>query len=385
MSHDLHVWSTEPAALPAMLPDRDAWKAQDESWVRAGGEWRLTVAPSLSAAEDVPDELGALLPGLAYFTALTLEPIHAPANAKAILRKTATRIAQAAHGVLFDPQEDTVKLPSGVKRYIPASPSASIDLLVMSWWFDEQPFRSTQDYDTLVSVLERWLPEALPRRYGLYEPPQFRYEETGREHLVNFLATERGVVWYPQRPVANVALAITPTWGATKRGFRSNRLELSVERLVLKQPGWASALRELWRRLSLFLRPFYGDVRTLRGFKRHGASYYSDAAADRHPVCAWWWAGLPPTSGHAFVLGADYLKHWPDVARAATMEEGLAFITTSQWTDDGDAYGAGCGPPPRELMDPAPMRKGDRIVGHDEHRPYPSTWPFGATHDPTRW
>jgi hypothetical protein len=119
----------------------------------------------------------------------------------------------------------------------------------------------------------------------------------------------------------------------------------------LSQPGWETSLRRLWRSLSLELRPFYGDVRSLGGYIRRSGRIWSDSETEPHPVCSWWWKGIPPRLGHAAVLGEPYLALWPALSAAAETAGGLAFVTTPSWRSTADATEV-AGPVPDDLALP---------------------------------
>jgi len=66
-----------------------------------------------------------------------------------------------------------------------------------------------------------------------------------------------------------VHLGLPENIGASKRGFRSAYFTLDIDAEVLSQAGWQTALKHLWHSLSHVLQPFYGDVRTLTGYRRN--------------------------------------------------------------------------------------------------------------------
>jgi hypothetical protein len=326
-------------------------------------------------AEDVPEAVAAALPGIAWLTLLSLEPIGAGEPARRVLTRAASALAKSAHGVVLDPQEDTVTTPAGVKKWVSGGASENASVVNLSWWSVEGPLVSGAGFDALVEVLAAALPEALPRRYGLYEPPQHVYADTGRDHLLGFLrehGREIGVVWYPHAPVVHLHLGVPNEIGGTPKGFRTARLEIEVDAEALKQPGWPLALREAWRRIGQVVRPFYGDVRTLGGYQRSRGRYWVGAGTEEHPVCSWWWTGLPQGPVHAAVVGEPYLSLWPAFAGVAELEGGLAFLTTDEWSRGGDAFQAS-GPPPPGPAQVAPQRNPP-----SRSRPYPDVWPFGA-------
>ena len=230
--------------------------------------------------------------------------------------------------------------------------------------------------------MERLLPEAMPRRYGRFEPPQHLYSETGRAHFLRFLQEqldELFLVWYPHRPVASVSLSRSSKWGATRQGFRANYVQVGVEGQALEQPGWTTALDRFWRAASQVIRPFYGDVRTLNGFARMGATYGSDAETEFHPVQGPWWFGIPCRVGHAAVLGEPYLALWPGFVEAAQVVDDLAFLSTNDWItpEEVSSLVGGVPEPLAQRWVPewtAAARGGMTINWNTE---YPPVWPFG--------
>src|SRR5581483_3534629 len=225
-------------------------------------------------------------------------------------------------------QEDSVRLPSGVKRLMLPRSKDTFEVVSMSWWFLDSPLLGREGRESFVNLLERTLPEALPKRYGLYEPPQHVYAKTGKAHLLDFIDANLHdmMVFYPQRPVTSFYVGFPNPLGAYKFGFRSNRLEIKVEKEALSQPGWENSLKLFWQQASIRIRPFYGDVRVLGGYRWMGATV---AAGHQHPhpVTSWWWTGIPKVLGAAVVLGDTYQKLWPSFVSAATVIDGLAFVS----------------------------------------------------------
>jgi hypothetical protein len=287
---------------------------------------------------DIPEDVVGLVPGISYLTELNLEPIGASKQAYRLLDSVSKRLGKAVHGVILDQQTDTIVTPSGVKRYRPQRRSERFSILAFSWWFTEGPLLTHWGLEHFVGLLERLLPETMPRRYGLFEPPQHQYFETGKDHFLDFLHEhlDGSLVWYPHRPVVGVSVSCSPNWGVSPQGFRANYLEVHVEARALQQPGWDVALDRFWRAASQAIRPYYGDIRTREGFLRMGATYGSDTDTGFHPVMGPWWTGIPRTAGHAIVLGEPYLALWPRFAEAAQVADSLAFLSASDWKIPGD-------------------------------------------------
>lgn len=365
MSCDLHIWSVSPVSLSEGLSDSVGWHEDAGCWAYDGRRWQVIVGPSGRVLpEDVPDDVKAILPGITYLTELNLSPIDAGADGRRLLTRTAKSLAKAAYGVIEDPQDDTLTTPSGVKRFVSLPATESASLLTMSWWTVQGDLARNADASALLDVLQSVLPESMPRRYGLYEPPQHVYAETGRQHFEDFLREhlDDGVVWYPHQPVADVSVGVPSEIGWNHIGFRCARMSIEVDVDLLKQPGWNAALRTAWERISRVLQPFYGDVRTLKGYTRSRGRYWVGSGTQLHPVKSWWWKGVPSPPAHAIVVGEPYCSRWPALASTSRTNGNLVFVSTDDWSKSDDIY-AIIGAPPGDVAQP---RQGG----------YPSTWPF---------
>jgi len=285
----------------------------------------------------------------------------------------------------MDPQQGTQWTPSGVKRISPVERKERFSTLTFTWWFMDGPLLVRSGRERLLRILSRDLPEALPTRYGDHEPPQSSYSKSAEAQLLNFLDEHlltglRIVVWYPHWPVVGFHLSLPESAGGSPKGFRSNYLQIDIDRGVVSQAGWENQLRRFWLEMSQLVRPFYGDVRTLNGCVRRRGGYGSDRQTEQHPVRSWWWRGIPLALGHAVVLGTEYQRLWPAFVGAAKIQDGLAFASTEDWTKS-EELAPSCGKTPKSLtakplvwpngLDPsnAPVNTPDS---------YPEQWPFEA-------
>jgi hypothetical protein len=377
------VWLTQPPELPLGLPDVALWQPQRDVWIRARRDWQVVVGPLHRVEpEDVPEAVRTLLPGIGHMVELNLEPTAAPQSAHALLRRVAKALATAGHGVVVDLQADTVTTPTGVRRYVAPPRGASLTALELSWFSVDARLASREGLDRVIDCLERSVHEALPVRYGQYEPPSFRYSETGRQHLIDFLAEEYlqpgslgFVVWYPKRPVLHVGLSIGV--GKSPAGWRCHRLTLTLEASVLEQGGWSNALQELWRRMAQTVHAFYADVRILRRHRAGGGTVDELLDAERHPVCGPFWAGIPRDGASAVGLGQPYLSLWPEFDAVAEHEGDIGFIAQPSWMDQESVF-IRVGPVPERLAQQSP---GYDVLGPNRNRVYPSEWPFANEED----
>jgi hypothetical protein len=388
MSYDLQVWSVKPFE-PNAFRKPELWQKESTAWVHARKNWQIVISASDRVElEDIPEDIVSLLPSIEWLTNLNLEG-NASGEAIKLAQSAADDIARHCHGAVLDQQDGAIRLPSGVKRFLSPRTKEAFDVLSMSWWFLESPIESREGREQFVELLERTLPECLPKRYGLYEPPQHIYAQTGREHFLQFWDENLHdmIVWYPHRPVVSAHFGLPNPVGAHRLGFRTNHLNIEIEKNTLQQPGWATTLKRFWRDASMLIRPIYGDVRVLHGFKWMGATISS---GQQHPVKSWWWAGIPETLGAAVVVGDTYQKLWPEFVANSTVVNGLAFASQDDWSVDNDLTDK-LGRPPREQTQ-IPERFGSemnaeqfrkymeevrRVGAQNLRRKYPQGWPFG--------
>lgn len=157
--------------------------------------------------------------------------------------------------------------------------------------------------------MEKHIPEALPRRYGLYEPPKEIF--TTLDSFNNFLLENinDSIVWYPTKPVDYVHLSIPKPIGPTRIGYRFGHFSISIDAAVLSMVGWETEIIRLFKNISEIIAPFYGDIFILNNYIRTRTVSYSDDKTEKHPITSWWWNGIPRESGLALVLGKPILEY----------------------------------------------------------------------------
>lgn len=376
MSYDLRVWVTDPRAA-----ETHATHAEN----RKGRGWQIVVStPVRVEQEDIPDAIRDALPGIAMAIELNLEPIDAPKSALLNLQRLARRIAKLVHGVVEDPQRGELETPRGVRRFLPDQmANCQHAILTLTWWFTTPMLDDPQRIEAFLNNLSQQLPETLPKRYGLYEPPQHRLKETGRGHLQEYLLTHLfdvgGVVWYPHAPVRHLHLGLFEKWGATKRGYRANYFKVDVDAAVLGQPGWQTQLKRFWRSVPSHLQPFYGDVRLLSGLARSGRD---DHDGERHPICGPWFAGVPTDLPLAMVVGPTFARLWPGIQDCVDAGQEFVFVEVDNWADGGNIASI-TGPVPSQIAQQSPGYA-DKF-GPNLNRSYPKAWPLGAIVDEAVW
>ena len=377
MSYDLQVWSTNGPVLEEVLSSDSGWQGHTEIRTLERKTWQIVCdSSSRVLPEDIPAQVADCLPGISFLTDVVLEPINAPVSARKEALRTASRIAKSSHGIVFDKQTDELTTPRGVKRYIAAARPARFGVLKLGWWFLDDVMMSKAGVTGFLDILSTHMPEALPRRYGQYEPPKHLLAEEGREHLAMFLADkiDNSPVLYPHRPFVGLSIACTSERQHPRLGFRCNRLSIECEASVVAQSGWQEGLQRFWLAMCGYLRPFYSEARTLQGFVPMGATYGSDMQTDIHPIRSWFWRGIPRELGHAVAISAPYIELWPQAAAEGRWVGDFMVLDTGRWTDKNN-LDVEAPDSIRQAWTPAYTNvRGGRSVNWVTE--YPPAWPF---------
>jgi hypothetical protein len=336
------VWLSTLIELPSMLSG-SAWSTRSDGVLeRSGTNYILSVFPPRRVfSPDVPDDAAALVPGIAWLVEIGMEGHSTRGDGE--LMKLARQLARAGHGVIDD--GESVKTPTGVRRYHEPARSALVDELTLGWWAQGGPLVSKEGLNSLLAALVRVLPEAVPQRWGLFEPPDHSLAEEGTVGLVEFIDSNRvQVTDFPglRPPGRYLTLYTNPRCGTDPRdsSFDVTHLKVDLDAQLLDQPGWGRQLAFAFEELSKAIEPFYGEARILRGVSSLGPHAFSYGGPGRHDMLAapvypmqtnsWW--GLPVSPPFAAVLGRPYSAYWPDFG--SHRDGDLLLAHTEPWPPD---------------------------------------------------
>jgi hypothetical protein len=329
MSYDLKIWSSGQIGKSTTLLTEAGYKKNNDYFTRAGNGWLINISPSLTVEpEDIPDTIMQALPGISYLTEINVEPISAPGEIRNETLRLCKALAKEMKGVVEDPQDGTVKLPSGMKKISYANLKVKDTSLVsLFWYFEDLTFFKSKQIDHLINLFERYMPDALPRRYGEFEPPQNKYAETGKEHLIEFLKNCYGMpVWYATKPFTHLFLNVPniekeielcltekivkrPTvkkdpqsfYKQAQSKYRYGWIEIHMIQEVFLQPDWNLAVKRLFTETAKLLNSFYAEVRREKHF--FGSSL---------------WRGIPRALGYAIILNEKCTSQWKRFQKSAT-------------------------------------------------------------------
>lgn len=185
MSYDLAVYSTEPLThdqMSAVVEASDDLVIGGWSQNSPGNPFVFTInrgkrkaycftveGPYSLEPEDVPEDVTAIVLGASHLYSVLVEG-SANASAPHAIR-FAKRLAKEGMGALLNPQTEEIWPPTSRRRVARPDRGSKIDVVGARWChlLDEIP----HDFpDRFLRIARRHLPEALPLRFGSYEPRQ---------------------------------------------------------------------------------------------------------------------------------------------------------------------------------------------------------------------
>ncbi|GIF70052.1 hypothetical protein Ais01nite_80870 [Asanoa ishikariensis] len=200
MSYDITI-----AAHRALTVDLvEAWAAERSCSVRREPDHLVVVPPSGKApievwgpdpaeADDFEEALAAACLAPRWMVEVTTTAT-APKATIAMLRNLARHLAEHTDGAAFDTRQDGLIWPRGVRKSTVAAGERQTSMLTLDWFV--APSRWARAAGELVDLLARLCPEALPTRYGEWEPPPHRFDREPFTRAV--LDTE--LLWRATRP-----------------------------------------------------------------------------------------------------------------------------------------------------------------------------------------
>jgi hypothetical protein len=163
-----------------------------------------------------------------------------------------------------------------------------------------------------LELARRHLPEALPRRFGSYEPLPMRLDVDRPDAFVQVAADE---TWSLGFKASAPCIEGSIAGGSAGPGVHSH--SLSVHREPLADRHWRAALRRLFVDFATATDAVFGSAQVQRGVEWSGRSAWYGPTAERTTYLAARgpWAGLLPHPAWWCWFGPDYvalvLDHLP--------------------------------------------------------------------------
>jgi hypothetical protein len=230
-------------------------------------------------------------------------PYSVPKAHQARARSLATYIAKNTAGAAFDPQEDRLLWPRGKQKRVPSRSAEEETAVVRLDWFVPRS-RWASAAEKLVPVLARHAPEALPTRYGQWEPPQGRFDHSHPAPFVEFVVNNEDGdgFWYASRPSFGgsfIAPHADKYAKAEEDRFRVGRIEVSFDgRVAEADTRWREAIVNLFIHGAETFGAFFAAAQVEPGWTvtRNNRLYAtaSSVQESEHILRGQLWQGLPP-------------------------------------------------------------------------------------------
>jgi len=311
MSYDLRVYASEELdreALVGLLDD--CGLAVDEA---QAGRDLLTVVRGVKRAysftsgipdrlepEDVPEEVTALLLEARYLYEVMIEGSSPSEVAHAV--RFARKLAQASKGVVVNEQDGTI-WSRGKMRVPPKVERGRIDVVEMRWWVTDHT-AAVAGAAAWLEVARRHLPEALPRRWGVYEPLSEKADPDQPDDFAHYVAQADGSVYFKAS-----APAIEGHGAAFEYRRSLDSYSLTLHRSALDEEGWRDSAKRLFTDFADRAGAVLGTAEVIRDMDWSGRSLGYEVDTEHAPylTTGGGWAGLPPYPVWWTWFGPDYV------------------------------------------------------------------------------
>ena len=248
--------------------------------------------PDRVAAEDVPVEVTGILLGARYLYSVMVEG-SAESEIPHALR-FAKQLTVALNGAMVDQQTGRLWTRSKSRTIVRPPRKTRVPMVGLVWCCLREQVPADAPA-LIISAAERYLPEALPRRFGEYEPFQGRYSETGMEGFSQAWRDATSWLFFSgSGPCAGGHLS-----GGPSQQFPDRYWSMSLTLLAdpLREAPWRDAVRDLFTALADTLGTFYASAEVTRDNTEYAVRTLRSLDG---------WMGLPPTPTWWSWFGSPY-------------------------------------------------------------------------------
>ena len=269
----------------------------EDGYIRRNSGHLFSVdGPFAAEADDLHEEAAAACLAPGWMLTLSV-PASAPKLAITRAKALARAIASALDGSAVDLQTDARIWPRGTpKRVAARRREERVDVVQLAWFLSIDRWPAAPA--TLVRMLRTFAPEALPRRYGRFEPPEHRFDPAAPDEFIAYARTEEGedAFWLSSRPSFGGSWSMSdPHQGQA----RIVRIAVEFDGSVLADdPRWREAVVQLFTTAAVELGAFFGAAQVDAGWIASANNRLWSTAGARHTaeyiLRRREWRGLPP-------------------------------------------------------------------------------------------
>ena len=276
-------------------------------------------APAALDPEDVPPEVTAVTMGVTAQYEIRVE--GSDEVAVPFARRFGKKLATATEGALYDHQTDEVTTRAGLRKAARPTGTDRIDVVKLRWYVVTPV---TSDIAEIwLACARAFLPEALPRRFGTYEPFPHKLTDADGADTFRLETQERyGMYFSTKFPVISGGISV----GAETDGEPGfGNLHLTLTRDALFDERWRRSLERFFVAVAERTGSFFSVAQVARNTGWGGRSLWYDGREEEvHHLVQHVWMGLPPVPVWWCWFGDDYVGAvTPHVSASARIENGF--------------------------------------------------------------
>jgi hypothetical protein len=193
--------------------------------------------------------------------------------------------------LIYDPQTGQIFDKEGLQPIV-SLPTVEEQNFSLQIYFENADKVDKLLMGKLLDVLAKELPEALPHRYGEFEPPQGRWDKGGREAFLESWSNDDPPFWIGKTPVGYVFSTFAFKLGYKTTNFRAGHFDFQFRSKLMADPKKVRAVMRVAEQFALLLDAFYAA--------------FKEGIHDASP----WWCGINPKSHFLIILGPPLLGQW---------------------------------------------------------------------------
>lgn len=343
LSYDFELYVSRTCSLNAPA-------TSDSSTIRVDG-------PDRAEDEDIPDSYLSVIGKKRLLYRIHLEGELTAADHETVDAWLAD-IVSTTKGVLIDQQTERFETTtqSGLLAPLVQPPSSGW----MSFYFEDGEAFYQNRFEHMLQEISRRMPEAVPTRFGTYEPLQGKVEAGNVAGLISSFKNEPDTFMKAKAPFGHIFVSIPckKTFEQyhprhfIRREFLLARVSFELRPKLFAQPAKLDRLRSLFTTLSVMFDVVYAEITQTDDFG------------------SWFWYGLPDHQTHTICLGKAYQGVWPEALETGHKVGDHHHLVTT------DRFGNKPPCPPNDLV--APPQKGRNPGQKPEYAP---VFPFDYVFD----
>ncbi len=256
--------------------------------------------------EDIPDQHMPAVGKRRFIWQINLEGSPSASDSASFAKWMSTILA-AHNAVMIDEQLEIYRTRR-IEGPLANTPEPEKDEFgSMSFFFEDADAFHPDGLQPFLDALKTHLPQAMPTRYGAYEPMQGRVEDGDLSDLITEWRKEPGLLMRAKTPFGGIFVSLPcraelATWHPDHWLRSANlvgRIEFDIRPKLFSDARLREAATDFMVRAAALTGAFYAELRR-----------------EECPVRAWAWRGLPPGPVDARVIGPPYVDLWPECATA---------------------------------------------------------------------